>query len=129
MTTSTYLYCFLAGLLGMLFHIFAISMPAVKARQQVANMNFTMACYFKDEAAAIVANLLTLLIVLITLNELVAFKPEVIPWLKIGFVLIGYTGSSLLITVLGKAQAKINNVVDVKANEADGLPPPASKQS
>lgn len=125
MTTLTYLWCFIAGLLGMLFHIFAVSMPAVKTRATVANMQFTYGCYFKDEAAAIIANLLTILILLVTLNELVAFKPEVIPWLKAAFVLVGYTGSSLLITVLGKASGKINTVVDIKSNEADGLPPPS----
>lgn len=123
MTVSTYIMCFLAGLLGMLFHIFAIQMPAVKTRAVTANMQFSIRGYFKDEAAAIIANLLTILILLVVLKELVAFKPEVLPYITAGFVFVGYSGSSVLISLLGKAQAKINTVVNIKTDISDKVAP------
>ncbi len=119
MTANTYIFCFLAGLLGILFHIFAIKIPAIKERAKVANTSFSYSAYFKDDATAILASLLTVIILLVVLDELVAFKPVVVPYLKAGFVFIGFTGSSILIALLGKAQAKINQVVDVKTDIAD----------
>lgn len=129
MTFSTYLLCFLAGLLGIAFHIFAIKLPATKTRATVANMNFSYGAFFQDELAAILASLLTVIILLVVLDELVAFKPAVLPYLKFGFVFIGFTGSSILIAILGKASDKINAVVDVKTNTADQVSPPSGPQT
>lgn len=123
MTFNTYLLCFLAGVLGILFHIFAIKLPAVKERARVANMPFSYSAYFQDDLAAVLASLLTVVILLVVLDELVAFKPSVLPYLKFAFVFVGFTGSSILIAVLGKAQDKINQVVDVKTDVADGKKP------
>lgn len=124
MTIQTYIWCCVAGLLGILFHIFAIKIPAVKTRAKAANMGFSYGDYFADDLAGILSSVLTVIIVLVVLDELVAFKPEVLPFLKAGFVLIGFVGSSILIAILGKAQQKINAVVDVKTDIVDGKVPP-----
>jgi hypothetical protein len=123
MTPNTYLMCFFAGLLGVLFHVFAVKIPAVKSRTKAANLVFTYKEYLNDDLAGIFASLLTVMILLITLDELIAFKPAVIPYLKFGFVFVGFTGSSILIAILGKAQGKINSIVDIKTNIADRITP------
>jgi hypothetical protein len=120
MNLNTYVLCFIAGLLGILFHIFAIKIPAVKERARVANVKFSYREYFADDLAGMLASLLTVVILLVVLDELVAFKPAVIPFIKFGFVFVGFTGSSILIALLGKAQKKINDIVDVKTDKADG---------
>ncbi len=126
MNATTYLLCFVAGLLGMTFHIFAIKIPAVKKQATVANMGFSYGAYLKDDLAAILASLLTILILLVVLDEVVKFKPEVLSYLKFFFVCIGYMGSSVLISVMGQAVSKINSVVDLKTNISDALQPPVS---
>lgn len=123
MTFTTYLLCFLAGCLGILFHIFAVKIPATKKQAQVANMKFTYKGFFQDELVAILASLLTVIILLVVLNEVLALKPAVEPYLKSGFVLVGYTGSSILIALLGKASQKINEVVNIKTDVADQVSP------
>ncbi len=120
MTAETYIWCFLAGLLGLLFYLFAIKIPTVKNNAKVANMPFSYGQYFQDDLAAIMASLFTILILLVVLDEVVALRPNVLPFLKAGFVFVGYTGSSLLVKVLGKAQSKIDEVVDIKTDKADG---------
>lgn len=124
MNFNTYLMCFVTGLLGIFLHIFAVKIPMVKQQAKSANMAFSYITYFQDELAAILASLISVVICLALLNEIVAFKPEVVPYLKFGFLFVGYTGASLVISVLGKAQEKINCVVDVKTNIADGIDPP-----
>jgi hypothetical protein len=120
MATSIYIQCFLAGTLGALLHLFAIKVPAMKERAKVANEKFDLSDYLKDDLAAILSNLLTVLILLLVLDEVVKFKPVVEPYLKAGFVFVGFTGSSILISILGRAQKKLNSVVDEKTDIADG---------
>jgi hypothetical protein len=115
--------CFLAGLLGIAFHIFAVKLPATKTRAQVANMAFTYTAFFQDELAAILSSLLAVIAALVALDELVAYKPDVLPYIKVGFIFIGFTGSSVLIALLGKASSKINAVVDIKTNISDQVAP------
>jgi hypothetical protein len=120
MTFETYLWCFLAGLLGLLFHLFAIKIPSVKTSSKVANLPFSYRQYFQDDLAGILGSLLAVLVFLIVLDELVAIKPIILPFLKIGFVFVGISGSAILIKILGRAQKKINDVIDEKTDKADG---------
>jgi len=114
-----YAWCFVAGLLGILFHIVAIKIPSMKKRAKVANEPFDFRVYLKDDAAAIAASVVTVLILLVTLDEVLNFKPAIQPYLKASFIFVGYTGSSILIAILGTAQAKIDKVVDTKTDIAD----------
>lgn len=124
MTFTTYLLCFLAGLLGIVFHIFAVKIPAVKQAAKVGNIPFTYSAFFQDELAAILASLIMVFIFLIALTEILAYKPDLKNYLIGGFVFVGFTGSSLLVSILGKATAKINAIVDAKTNIADNVKPP-----
>lgn len=123
MTLQTYIWCFVAGLLGILFHLFAVKIPAVKNQAKVANLPFSLKDYITDDLAGIVSSVLTVLVFLVVLDEVVAFRPSVLPWLKGSFIFVGFTGSSLLIALLGKATGKINEVVNIKTDVADGKKP------
>lgn len=124
MTTGTYLLCFIAGLLGMAFHILAVKIPQTKTRATVANMKFSYSAYFQDDLAAILASFIALLIYVTCLKELIDYKPFIKPFIIFGSVTYGFMGSSLLIAVLGKASAKINSIVDVKTDISDQVEPP-----
>ena len=117
---TLYAWCFVAGLLGIIFHIVAIKIPSMKKRAKVANEPFDFRTYLKDDATAIAASVVTVLIVLVALDEVLNFKPSIQPYLKASFVFIGYTGSSILIAALGTAQSKIDKIVDRKTDKADG---------
>lgn len=117
---ETYGWCLIAGLLGILFHLFAIKIPSMKKRAKVANEKFDLRSYLQDDLAAIISSFLTVLITLVILDEAVKLKPAIQPYLKFGFVFVGYTGSSILVSVLGTAQKKIDKVVNEKTDIADG---------
>lgn len=130
MTTLTYLLCFLAAFLGMVFHVTAVKIPGVKKSANVANMKFSYSAFFEDELAALLANLCVIFIWLLVLGEAVAYKPFILPYIIGISVLIGFSGSSLLLALLGKAQNKINDIVNVKTDISDQVQPPSdsSKQ-
>lgn len=125
LTFSTGLWCFLAGLLGIALHIFAIKIPGVKQRATVANVPFSYSDYFKDDLAAIIASVLAVLVLLVILPELIAYKPEIVPFLKIGFVFVGYTGASVIVAIMGQFQTKLNGIVNTKTDISDGVVQPA----
>lgn len=111
--------CFLSGLLGLLFHIFAIKIPGIKARATVANVPFSFIQYLKDDAVAIFASLVSIILFIVLLDEAVALKPAVLPYIKFGFAFVGFTGSSILIAIFGTAQTKLNKIIDIKTGPPD----------
>lgn len=121
MSTQIYMMCFLLGSLGLLFHLFAVKIPAVKSRAKAANVPFTMGNYFKEDYLAIIASFITIVIAVFLLDEIIGYKPELIKYLKFFFVFIGYTGSSLLIGALGKADGLIKEIVASNPPQEDKL--------
>ena len=120
MGNQLYINCLIGGILGMAFYLFAIKIPAVKARALTANMPFSMKAYFKEDYLAIIASLLAVFICVWLLDEMIGYNPSFLRYIKFFFLFIGYTGSSLLVSVLGKFDKTVQKVVDIKTNLADG---------
>jgi len=120
MDAKLYILCMLLGLLGVAFHILAIKAPAVKKRTESANLPFKLIDYLKDDILAISASVITVVIAVFLLDEIIGYNPSFIRYVKFGFVFVGYTGSSLLISILGKFDKSVSAVVDTKTNIADG---------
>lgn len=115
-----YAWCFVAGVLGIILHIVAIKWPSVKKRAKTANEPTDFKSYLKDDAGAISASVVTVLILLVALDEVLGLRPAIANYLKLGFVFVGFSGSSVLISLLGTAQSKIDKIVDIKTDKADG---------
>jgi hypothetical protein len=123
MNIETYASTAILGILGIVFHILVVKLPATKKRAQVANMNFSVTDYFKDDWMAISASFVTVVVYLLLMHLLVAWQPTYQPFVSaIGFC-IGFMGSSVLVAALGKASDKINQIVNVKTDIADGVRP------
>jgi hypothetical protein len=120
MEKELYIQCLALGILGLLFHLFAMKIPAVRSRAKAANMPFTLKAYFAEDYPAVIASLITVIIAVLCVDELVGYKPAIMDYLKFFFVFVGFTGSSILISVLGRFDASIKTIVDVKTDIADG---------
>lgn len=105
----------------MFFHLVAVKIPSVKARAKAANIPYTLKGYLKDDSAAIMASILTVIIGVYVLDELLGYRPSILKYLKFFFIAVGFMGSSVLIALLGKATKAINSVVDAKTNELDDI--------
>lgn len=117
METKIYLECFLAGLLGILFHVVAVKLPKLKKRFKSAKMEFSLQEYIKGDALALVSSLVTVFIVVFLLDELAGLKPAILDYVKFLFVFVGYSGSSILIGLLGKADNYFNKTIKNRENE------------
>lgn len=114
-----YIQCLIAGLLGILIHVFGIKLPALKKRSDVANKKFSIQDYLADDWIGIGLSVITVLVAILLLDEIIGYKPALLKYIKYFFVFIGYTGSSLLLSALSKTDKAINAVVDKKTNIAD----------
>lgn len=112
MDTQTYTQCLIAGLLGILFHLVAFKLPAIKKRSNAAGVDFSITNYLKDEWLALASSVLSVIIFTYLIDELVKFKPQVAEYLKFFFLLFGYTGSSILQSILGKADKYLNEMIN-----------------
>ena len=101
-----------------------LKIPQLQQRSKAANHDFSIKDYFKDDWAVILASFVTVGIVIICIDELIAVKPELANYIKWLFVFVGFTGSSILQAVLSVTNKKIMAIIDIKTNIADGVNPP-----
>lgn len=120
MEKETYLFCFACGIIGVLLHIFALKIPSAKERSKTANLPFSIKSYLSDDYPAIIASIITVIGCVMVVDEIIGYNPSFMRFIKFGFIFIGYTGSSILISAFGKFDKGINAVVDVKTDKADG---------
>lgn len=121
-TGNQFLDLFIAGLLGVLAHVFFVKLPAVRKRSLAANKPFVASEYFKDEWVALIGSIITVVICVFIVDEIVGYNPSLMRFIKGLFVFVGYTGSSLLIALFGVADKAILKVVDKKTDIADSKP-------
>ncbi len=119
MTPLDYLTYFFCGLLGISIMVL-VKLRALKERSKIANTEFSVISYFKDDLITLLLALVSLLVLLIGGKYIAKYKPDWSDWLWLLFVLWGYAGTSILLAFFSKAEAKINRVIDIKTDIADG---------
>lgn len=119
MEKQIYLQCFIAGILGILFHVVAVKIPKLQKRFKTANLEFSLKEYIKGDYPALLSSLVTVFTCAYVLDEIVGVKPEILEFVKFFFVFVGYSGSSLLVSALSKADSYVNKIIDEKTNRAD----------
>ncbi len=121
MTTQTYVWCALAGLLGMFAYVFIVKLPAAMTKAKVSNVSLSVKEYFTTEWVSMVGNLFSIAIALFIVGEVLKYKPELQGWIITIFAFYGFTGSSLLIAIFGQVNKRLNSIIDVKTNTSDAV--------
>lgn len=119
-----YLVQILGGLMGIAFHVFAVKLPSYKKLCIAGNKPFTAKGFFECDWIAIVASFIAVVLVVFCLDEIMIAKSQLRGYVKLLMVFVGFTGSSVIIAVLGKATKSALTIIDIKTNIADGKTPP-----
>lgn len=120
MSTTLYFECFLSACLGALIHLFVIKFPSEMQRAKVANVDFSLKSYMKEDWASIAGNLCTIALALLLISEWVSISQSIQPYIRTLFAFVGFTGSSVAIAAFGRFGKKLNAIVDIKTDKADG---------
>ena len=119
MTIQTYLWCLVAGLLGITLQTF-LKLRGLKAKANVGNVSFNPGDYFRKDWLSLAASVTTVLIALVVTDELIGFNELVLRFIRLGFAFVGYTGADIASRVFGVMSNQINKVIDYKTDVADG---------
>ncbi len=127
MNSEFYMF-FLAGGLGVILQVL-LKIRQFQVRSKVANHIFTIKQYLKDDWATIIASFISVMILIVCLDELLAVTPQLVKYIKWLFVFVGFTGSSIIQAVLSVTNKKLMAIIDVKSNIADGIEPIVDKDN
>lgn len=119
MTLIMYLQCFGLGLLGMFFQI-ALKLKSLQDKATSANIIFKESDFFKNDKWTLICNILAILIFVFLIGDIAKLWPSLNGWIKIIFAFIGYIGSDVLLRFFGVVEKKMNGIIDIKTNQADG---------
>lgn len=109
-----------AALLGLLF-VTLNKMQSCKTDFKVANEEFVIKKFFKDELIAILTSLTFIVLMAITVKEWINVNPIVEDYVTVIFALGGAIGSYAFLVFLGGSKKYIRKIIDKKTNIADGV--------
>jgi len=118
----------LSGAIGVLIQIL-LKIKDLKTHATAANMQFVFSKYLKDDWPTIALSFISVGAFAIFLPEIIAIKPEVLKFARIGFAFIGFTGSSVIQMLFSATSKKILSIIDLKTNIADGTVPPITPEN
>lgn len=114
---------FILGMLGMILQT-SIKIAVLKSQSKAANHIFSFKDYIRDDWPVILGSVATVIIAILALDEYLPLSLLISKYVKIFFVFVGYTGSSILQVVFSIYNKKLMAVIDIKTNIADGKKPP-----
>ena len=118
MTPLMYLEIFVIGLLGAILHsLFKIKSIQDKAR--LANVAFKPIDYWKEDWVSHLTSLCTILMCMFFVTDVIAVKPDAVPYVRASFGFIGYVGNDIASRVFGAVNTRVNKVIDEKTTKAD----------
>ena len=119
MSTPLYFFCVLMYVLGAALCLFLITIPALKNKCRVANKPFSWGEWWSCDWNIVIGNLVLGAMLIIGLNELIAWKPGVLDYIKWFFALAGALGTSVIQQRWGQFSKSLNSLLDVKSNISD----------
>lgn len=121
-----YIHCFVACLIGNVIHL-AIAYAKISKDYKTANLTLGLWQYIKNERAAIFADFVSSMGLVYIADEWL-HSEYILEKIKTAFVLVGVSGSYLIMWGLSKSKSILQKHVDEKTNIADYGTPEKPKQ-
>lgn len=119
MTTELYIKCFIACVIGNLIHI-CFKIYGLSKDYRKANMKFSLGNYFKDDGFALLFDFAASAGLVYAADEWL-HDPIILGKIKTAFIIVGFTGSYVILFFASKAKRRFRETVDEKTNKADGI--------
>lgn len=113
--------CILMFICGQTVHLLLVKMPAIKKRAGAVNKKFLFAEWWSEDWNIILGTQVIGIMIVLGLNELLNWKPEVLEYVKWFFGAVGAFGSTVAMSKYSQYEKMITGVMDVKANLSDAI--------
>lgn len=121
MTREQYIWCVSMFIMGQLLHLFLSKIPALMKRAKVANYQFKISDYWKEEWYIVIGTQIFGAMTIIGIDEIAHWKPDVVDYVKWFFAGLGYFFSSVIIKWLGTYEKKLLKIINIKTDISDGV--------
>ncbi len=121
MTHTLYWFCVAMFILGQAAHLFLLKIPAIKTRCRAANKSFYFKEWWNCDWYIIIGTQVIGAMVILGLDEIVKWKPDVIYYVKWFFAAVGAFGSSVAMAKGSSYEKSLHNLLDVKSNVSDAV--------
>lgn len=118
MTHELYFQCVIACLIGNIIHI-AFKVRSLAVDHKVANLQFSLGTYLKDDKWALIVDALSSFGLVFVADEWLDMDPRILSKIKTIFILVGFSGSYVILQLMSVAKSKFRKSVDWKTNLAD----------
>lgn len=122
MNTSTFfllIQCVLMFIFGQCVHLLLVKMPALKKRVRAVNKKFLFREWWDEDWNIIIGTQFIGAMVIIGLNEIVAWKPEILEYVRWFFAAVGAFGSTIAMSKYSQYEKTITGLMDIKSNISD----------
>ncbi len=117
--TVNYSFCFLMYTLGYLLCLLWSTIPALKKKCKQLNRKFSLREWIKCDWNILLGNLVFAAILLLTLRELMHWKPVISDFVGLFFVFAGAFLTSVVQSKWGALNNSLGKLIDVKSNISD----------
>lgn len=114
MTLPLYAQCIIIYVLGVVLHLTWLKIPSLREKAKMANVEFSLRTWWLEDWYTILGNIALGGILVFGLNELVAWKPEIMNYVKWFFAFMGTFGSNIAANKFGKFEKILNAIIDEK---------------
>lgn len=112
----------LLGTCGIIFQT-CIKIKGLIDLSKTSNHIFSFKEYIKSDWITILSSMITVGIAIMTLDEWLPLNAMISSHIKIFFVFLGYTGSSIIQFAFSFYNRKLMAIIDIKTNIADKISP------
>lgn len=118
MTHELYIQCVLACLIGNIIHI-AFKVRSLAVDHKHANLQFSFGTYLRDDKWALIVDALSSFGLVFIADEWLDIDPRVLGKIKSIFVLVGFSGSYVILQMMSVAKSNFRKSVDFKTTKSD----------
>jgi predicted tellurium resistance membrane protein TerC len=105
----------LIALLGMALQV-TLKIYSLKQKATNANIQLTVAEYFRQDWLMLLASVLTIGIFLFLVDDIIGLYSRAVNYVKFLFAFVGYTGSDIILRLFSVANKKINSLIDAQTD-------------
>lgn len=105
-----YLFCFIAAMCGQFLQI-VLKLKSLSAKAKLAEQQYTLIDYLKDDMWTQIGGILFVLIVLISVDEVLNWKDWLLNYIKFFFSFIGFSGAEIATKIYSRANDKVNDLL------------------
>lgn len=116
MSTTTYIWCSVMYLIGHGIDLFLVKIPELRLLWAKSNEKFSWNKYWTSDWNVISGTILVGVALVIGIDEIGNWKPEVMKVVKWFFLGLGALASTVIASKFGTAKKYIMKIIDIKAN-------------